>query len=70
MANNDIRSAALSSGVKLWQIADALHIADSSLSRKLRHELPTEEKAKILNIINQLYQNHKNDRIKENLKNG
>lgn len=54
MTNIDIRSAASSSGVKLWRIADALHIADSSLSRKLRHELSTEEKTKILNIIDQL----------------
>ena len=54
MTNIDIRSAASSSGVKLWQIADALHLADSSLSRKLRHELPDEEKRKILAIIDQL----------------
>lgn len=54
MTNIDIRSAASSSGVKLWQIADALHLADSSLSRKLRHELPDEEKQKILAIIDQL----------------
>ena len=54
MANTAIRIAVAGSGVKLWQIAEALGIADSSLSRKLRHELPTEEKAKILNIIDQL----------------
>lgn len=54
MANTAIRIAVASSGVKLWQIAEALGIADSSLSRKLRRELPAEEKQKILAIIDQL----------------
>lgn len=54
MANQDIRRTAAGSGVKLWQIADVLGIADCSLSRKLRKELPKEEKAKILVIIEKL----------------
>lgn len=40
MANLDIRAAAVSAGVRLWRVADALGIADASLSRKLRKELP------------------------------
>ena len=39
MKNNDIRLAAAGAGVCLWQIADALGIADNSFSRKLRKEL-------------------------------
>lgn len=54
MANFDIREAAVSSKVKLWQIADELGIADSNFSRKLRKELPKEEKERILSIIKQL----------------
>lgn len=54
MANLDIRAAAVSSGVQLWRVADALGIADSSLSRKLRKELPQEEKEQIFNIIKRL----------------
>lgn len=54
MANLDIRAAAVSSGVRLWRVADALGIADASLSRKLRRELPEDEKEKILSIINRL----------------
>lgn len=54
MANHDIRKAAAGAGVKLWQIADALGIADCSLSRKLRKELSPDEKAKILSIIKNL----------------
>lgn len=56
MANFDIRKAAVSSKVKLWQIADELGIADSNLSRKLRKELPEEEKERIFSIIKQLSQ--------------
>ena len=42
--------------MKLWQIADALGIADCSFSRKLRKELPQEEKEKIFSIIRELSQ--------------
>ena len=51
MTNQDIRRTAAGAGVKLWQIAGALGIADCSLSRKLRRELPTEEKVNIFSII-------------------
>lgn len=54
MANIDIRRAAAGAGVKLWQIADKLGMVDSTLSRKLRHELPAEEKEKIMDIIREL----------------
>lgn len=50
-ANNDIYVAAKSAGVKLWQIADALGMMDSNFSRKLRKELPADEKEKIRQII-------------------
>lgn len=54
MKNNDIRMAAYRAGVRLWQVADALNIADSSLSRKLRHDVSAEEREHILSIIAQL----------------
>lgn len=56
MTNQDIRLAAAGAGVKLWQVADALGIADSSLSRKLRKELSEEEKSRIFLIIKELSQ--------------
>ena len=54
MSNQDIRRTAAGAGVKLWQIAEALGIADCSLSRKLRRELPAEEKERIFAIIDRL----------------
>jgi hypothetical protein len=56
MQNQDIRRAAAGAGVKLWQIAEALGIADCSFSRKLRRDLPQEEKDRIISIIRELSQ--------------
>ena len=54
MANNDIKLSAKNAGVKLWQIADELHINDGNFSRKLRKELSEDEKANIKQIIAKL----------------
>lgn len=56
MKNQEIRRAAAGAGVKLWQVAEALGIADCSLSRKLRRELPPEERERIFAIIRELAQ--------------
>ena len=52
--NSEIRIAAKEAGIYLWQIADALGIQDSALSRKLRRELPPEDREKIMNVISLL----------------
>lgn len=54
MKNQDIRAEIKTAGLYLWQIADALGINDGNFSRKLRHELSDEEKAKIRAIIAEL----------------
>lgn len=56
MLNRDIRTAAKEAGVFLWQIAARYGINDGNFSRKLRKELPAEEKQKILGIIESLAQ--------------
>ena len=43
MSNEALRRFAAGNGVKLWQVAEALGIADTSLSRKMRKELPPDE---------------------------
>lgn len=60
MNNKDIRAAAKNNGVKMWQIAEALNIQDSALSRKMRHELPDEERTQILEVIHRIA-NHKKE---------
>ena len=56
MSNIDIRTKATANGVHLWQIADALGMADNAFSRKLRKEFPDELKAEIFEIIDRLAQ--------------
>jgi len=52
--NRDIRELAKQSGIFLWQVADRLDIWDTDFSRKLRRELPEDEKARIRAIISDL----------------
>jgi len=52
--NQDVKRRVAGAGLKLWQIADELGIADSSLSRKLRKELPKEEKERIYKSVEKL----------------
>ena len=50
-ANMEIRMNAKKSGVKLWEVAEAIGITDGMFSRKMRRELPEAERRKILNIV-------------------
>lgn len=54
MANERIKDTCKNKKVKLWEVAEALGIQDSALSRKLRKELPEKETVNILHIIDQL----------------
>lgn len=49
--NQRIKEYAKEKGVKLWQVADELKIADGQLSRKLRYELSEAETEQIIKII-------------------
>nr|WP_296168303.1 hypothetical protein [uncultured Ruminococcus sp.] len=50
-ANMDIRTAAKNSGVRFWEIAQAMHISEPTITRKLRCELSAEQKSEILAVI-------------------
>lgn len=54
MKNQDIRNAAADSGVKHWQIAETLGMADTTFCRKLRKELDPEMKDRIFTVIKEL----------------
>ena len=54
MKNVEIRSAYMLAGIKQWQLAEAMGISETHLSRKLRKELPQEEKQTILEIIERI----------------
>lgn len=54
LANTEIRDAAKRNGVRLWQVAEGIGITDATFSRKLRRELPADEREKVLNVIDKL----------------
>ena len=51
MKNKDLRSFAKQHGVFLWQVADYIGVREMTVSRKLRRELPEDEKEKMRSII-------------------
>lgn len=53
-ANKEIREAAKRAGICLWQVAERIGVNDGNFSRKLRRELPPQEKENILTIIDAL----------------
>ena len=52
--NLEIRQKAKEKGVLLQEVADTLKISEATMTRKLRKELPPEEKSQLLNIIEKL----------------
>lgn len=51
MANEVVRIAAKRAGVKLWEVADYCGMADTTLSRQMRKELPKERQQTLLGAI-------------------
>lgn len=56
MRNIEIRVRAKERGVFLWEIASAMGVSDMTITRKLRKELSTAEKEKLLEVIDYLAQ--------------
>lgn len=52
--NLEIRQLIESNGLKYWEVADRLGIADTTFSRRLRKELPEERKAEIREVVGEL----------------
>lgn len=52
--NSRVRLAAREAGVHHWEIAEALGISEGSFCRRMRHELPEAEQARILATIDEI----------------
>ena len=65
-ANLDIRNELNNRGFYAWQLAEALGIRESSLSRKLRHELSPDEKDSIFRTIERMEVQYEHDAVFEN----
>ncbi len=67
MTNQDVRNAVSSNGFRLWQLAEALGMNDGNLSRKLRRELPSDQKEHIFRTIEKMIERRDElDAIPEN----
>lgn len=53
-SNMDIRRAAASAGFYLWEVAAEVGVTDSTFSRKLRRELPENEKEAVFRAIERM----------------
>lgn len=54
MQNEAIRRSISDSGLKYWEVADAIGIADTTFAKWLRHELPDDKQKQILAVIDQM----------------
>lgn len=54
MANLEIRLMLAEKDVKYYELAKELGIADTTLSKKLRYELPLTKKQEMIDAINRL----------------
>lgn len=54
MKNETIRRRISDSGLKYWEVADAVGIADTTFTKWLRHELPADKKREIMEVIDRL----------------
>lgn len=52
--NEEIKGIARKYGIRLWQISDELHVSEATMTRKLRHELSDADRNKIIDTINRL----------------
>ncbi len=52
MRNKEIRDAMKQKGITQWQLGELLGVSENTVNRKLRKELPEDEKQKILRVIN------------------
>jgi lambda repressor-like predicted transcriptional regulator len=54
--NKDIRVKCLENGIRFWQIARQLGVSPETITRRLRTELPAEEKEVIYRAMEQIMQ--------------
>ena len=54
MKNEAIRKYAKQNKIALWQIAHELGISEPTMTRKLRFEMDTDEKSRIITLIGKL----------------
>lgn len=54
MTGAELKRIIVSSGIKLWQVADRFGCSDGNFSRKLRHDFSEADTKRILAIVEEL----------------
>lgn len=54
MHNTEIRKAIDSAGLRYWQVAEELGVADTTFTKWLRKELPEEKRSQVMAAIKKL----------------
>lgn len=54
MSGAEIKKHILAAGLKIWQVAKAYGVADTTFSKYLRRDFTDDETEKVLNIISDL----------------
>ena len=54
MANQKIRDELRRRGIRFWQLADAWGCSEPTVYRRLRHELPPEQRAEVMSLLRQI----------------
>ncbi len=62
MRNKEIREALKKSGVRYWELADRLGMSQCWFSVKLRKEFTSEEKEKMLSVIQEIAEEKQKER--------
>ena len=54
MHNDEIRKAIDDAGLRYWQVAEELGVADTTFTKWLRKELPDEKRSQVMAAIEKL----------------
>lgn len=52
--NAEVRKKMRITGIRQWQVADAMEVSENTLCRMLRYELPDAKKQEMLSLIDSL----------------
>lgn len=64
--NTEIRAAAKSAGVFLYEIAEKIGVSEPTFIRRMRKELSDDMRAKVFAAIEEIKQEHENEPRTEN----
>ena len=52
--NTELREYMSKKGVKMWEVADALHVCESTFCKHFRYEFSEEKKKEVKNIVDSI----------------